>query len=70
MCPAQQKNLAGPQNVLEWNLAVLSVQVSHNGSERMFPRSLGRRSTDFLCVPDAGLIRDEGNPGPIFKEPG
>lgn len=28
MHPAQQKNVDGPWNVLEWNLAVLCVQVS------------------------------------------
>lgn len=70
MHPAQQKNLDGPQNVLEWNLAVLSVQASDNGCERMFSHSLGRYSMDFLRVPDAGLIRDKCNPGPILKEPG
>ena len=66
MHPAQQKNLDGPQNVLEWNLAGLS----DNGCERMFSCSLGRYSMDFLCVPDAGLVRYKCHPGPIFKEPG
>lgn len=36
----------------------------------MFSCSRGRYSTGFVDAPDAGLIRDKYNPGPIFKEPG